>query len=97
MHRYKLLTDIKIYLPKEAFHPTRGVLENLKVGDYVKIGVISTNRRREIFWCKVKSIGDSLKVEVNQELLLTQKHGLSAGSELLIQKKNIAGVMHGGF
>lgn len=77
--------------------PKRGELERIRVGDFVKIGVefiecpkIRVNGER--FWVRVIKIIPEMRQYlgvIDNDLVFTHKHGLSADEGVLFQDKHI--------
>lgn len=93
---YTMLKQFHTMLPREAVPATPQSLKNLKVGDFVKIGVECANGRTEKFWLKVEELGHPIRCTINQDLMLTRYHLLKCDDEIWIQEENINGVMKGG-
>lgn len=65
--------------------PTQDELDNLKAGDYVKVSAGD-----EKFWCFIKAFeGDDIIAEINNDLVRTDRHGLSCGDIILFQKRHV--------
>lgn len=92
---YKLLeaSVISPVLPPEAIIVDEST--DIQEGDYAKIAV-QVGQAKEIFWAVVYAIdreNDKLGVRINQDLVLTQYHGLSDADELVVERKNIIAVI----
>lgn len=93
--KYKLLeaSDVSPVLPPEAVIVDEST--NIQEGDYAKIAV-QVGKAKEIFWAVVEEcseISDRYLVKVNQDLVLTQYHGLSDEDELVVERKHIVAII----
>ena len=93
--KYKLLeaSDVSPVLPPEAIVVNEST--NIQKGDYAKIAV-QVGKAKEIFWAVVEEcseISDRYLVKVNQDLVLTNYHGLSDEDELVVERKHIVAII----
>lgn len=94
--KYKLLEAsdvISPVLPPEAIIVNKGT--RIQEGDYAKIAV-QLGQAKEIFWAVVYAIdreNDKFGVRINQDLVLTQYHGLSDADELVVERKHIVAII----
>ena len=66
--------------------PTLEELSRIAVGDYVKICAMD----RERFWVQVTGIeGELLTGEVNNQLLMTDFHGLRCGDTVVFERRHV--------
>lgn len=93
---YKLLEAsdvISPVLPPEAIIVDEST--EIQEGDYAKIAV-QIGLAKEIFWAVVYAIdreNDKFGVRINQDLVLTQYHGLSDADELVVERKHIVAII----
>lgn len=92
---YELMERFSTVLPAEAIVMT--ATTPVSEGDYVKIGVKCTDGSTEKFWAMVTSQSvielDRYLVCIDQDLRLTDLHGLKDKDELVIRRKHIVGVI----
>lgn len=94
--KYKLLEAsdvISPVLPPEAIIVNKST--RIQEGDYAKIAV-QLGQAKEIFWAVVYAIdreNDKFGVRINQDLVLTQYHGLSDADELVVERKHIVAII----
>ena len=94
--KYKLLEAsdvISPVLPPEAIIVNK--CTRIQEGDYAKIAV-QLGQAKEIFWAVVYAIdreNDKFGVRINQDLVLTQYHGLSDADELVVERKHIVAII----
>ena len=94
--KYQLLEAsdvISPVLPPEAIVVNEST--NIQEGDYAKIAV-QVGKAKEIFWAVVYAIdreNDKFAVRINQDLVLTQYHGLSDEDELVVERKHIVAII----
>lgn len=80
-------------LPSEAIVVNEST--DIQEGDYAKIAVQS-GPAKEIFWAVVYAIdreNDKFAVRINQDLVLTNYHGLSDADELVVERKHIVAII----
>lgn len=93
---YQLLAAsdvISPVLPSEAIIVDEST--DIQEGDYAKIAV-QVGQAKEIFWTVVYAIDrekDKFGVRINQDLVLTQYHGLSDADELAVERKHIVAII----
>jgi hypothetical protein len=74
-------------------HPGPEALRRIEVGCYVKIGVSQAGLSGERFWGVVKQrIGQEFFVQIDQDLRLSDEHGLRDKDIVLVQEKHIFGI-----
>lgn len=84
--------EMAIKYPKTFEAPTKEDLDNLKVGDFVKVSVVVPNRtdgmpESERFWTEITSIeNDVIKAKVSNDLLCVD---LLYQEEISFNKKHI--------
>jgi|LakMenEpi03Aug12_release.lakeMendotaPanAssembly.Ray.scaffolds.fasta_scaffold3486103_1 hypothetical protein len=71
--------------PDTFYVPSDSELDNLKVGDIVKVCV-----NRERFWVEIICFDDKkISTRIDNQLIFTDEHGLSLNDHLVINKENI--------
>ena len=94
--KYKLLEASDVISP---VLPPAAIIVNkstrIQEGDYAKIAV-QLGQAKEIFWAVVYAIdreNDKFVVRINQDLVLTQFHGLSDADDLVVERKHIVAII----
>lgn len=76
--------------PETFEAPDQEELDKLRIGDSVKI-----NAANERFWVTITNITkDAIMAVVDNDLVLTEKHGLSQGDFVKIQREHVYSIMN---
>jgi hypothetical protein len=78
-------------------HPPKEVLDRIRPGYFIKVGVTHAELTGERFWGVVKEMtGNAIELQIDQDLLYTEQHGLSDKDLLLVQPHNVFGILDAG-
>ena len=80
--------------PETWAHPPQQALDKIKPGYFVKVGVTHRDLPSERLWGIVKdNTGADITIEINQDLVCSQHHGLCDKDVLLVQQRHIFGIV----
>lgn len=86
--------QMQIDNPKTFYAPLQPELDEIKINDFVKIGVANQGKRGERFWVLVTKIeNQTITGIINNDLVLTHEHGLKCDDVVTFEKKNIYNIM----
>ena len=73
------------------------MLDQIEPGYFVKVGVTHAELSGERFWGLVKERkGVGIVLQVDQDMIHSDQHGVSDQDVLIVQERNIFGIVDGG-
>jgi hypothetical protein len=80
--------------PDSWAHPDDKALERIEAGYLVKVGLTHPDLSGERFWGLVKErTATGLLIQVDQDLLYTNQHGIADKDILLVAEQNVFGIV----
>jgi hypothetical protein len=79
--------------PDTWAHPDNGTLGLIRTGYFVKVGVTHPERSGERFWgCVKQRVGPDIVIQVAQDMVHSNEHGLCDRDVLVVQEQNVFGI-----